>query len=63
MSRESNASGWNVALTVLGLMLLLLLVLYRDTTLYLAGLWSNWEDGGYSHGYLVLLISCYIIYS
>lgn len=48
---------------VLGLMLLLLLVLYRDTTLYLAGLWSNWEDGGYSHGYLVVLISCYIIYS
>ena len=63
MSRDSTASGWNVALTVLGLMLSLLLVLYRDTTLYLAGLWSNWEDGGYSHGYLVLLISCYIIYS
>ncbi|HSG10901.1 MAG TPA: exosortase A, partial [Gammaproteobacteria bacterium] len=48
---------------MLGLMLLLLLVLYRDTTLYLAGIWSNWEDGGYSHGYLVVLISCYIIYS
>lgn len=63
MTRESTAPGWNVALPVVGLMLLLLLVLYRDTTLFLASLWSNWEDGGYSHGYLVVLISFYIIYS
>jgi len=47
----------------IGLLLLLLLVLYRDTTLYLGGLWSQWRDGGYSHGFLVLLMSGYIVYS
>ena len=63
MSREGIATGWNIALPALGLILLLLLVLYRETTLYLAGLWAEWENGGYSHGYLLLLMSAYIIYS
>ncbi|MGB5260931.1 MAG: exosortase A, partial [Gammaproteobacteria bacterium] len=63
MDKTPTAPGWNVVMPALGLLLLLLLVLYRDTTLYLGGLWSQWRDGGYSHGFIVLLLSVYIIYS
>lgn len=40
-----------------------MMVLYRDTTLFLAGLWSSWGDGGYSHGFPVLLMCAYIVYA
>jgi len=59
---EYRATDWRIFLPGLGL-LLLLLVFYRDTTLYLAGLWSEWKDGSYSHGYIVILLSAYIIYN
>jgi exosortase A len=42
--------------------LVLILALYRDTTLYLGGLWFRFEDGPYGHGYLVLAISLYLLY-
>ena len=62
MAGKYMSTDWRVLLPGLGL-LLLLIVLYRDTTLYLAGLWSEWRDGSYSHGYIVIFLSAYIIYS
>jgi len=43
-------------------LILLVLVLYRDTTLYLGELWSRLADGPYGHGFLVLAISLYLAY-
>lgn len=48
---------------VLGLSVLLILVLYQQTTLYLGELWMEWGEGAYGHGFLVLLISAYMIYT
>ncbi len=46
----------------MGLLSVCLLVFYRDTVLYLAGLWTDWEEGGYSHGFVVLLLSGYMVF-
>jgi EpsI family protein len=58
----SAAKAWRIILPAFVFLLLLLLFLYQDTTLYLARIWSEWEDGSYSHGFVVLLLSGYIIY-
>ena len=52
---------WRIAGIVISLLLLLTLVLYQQTVLYLVGLWNNYEIGEYGHGYLVLAISLYLI--
>ncbi|MGB5473178.1 MAG: exosortase A [Gammaproteobacteria bacterium] len=40
----------------------LLLILYRDTVLYLGGLWSRFGDGPYGHGFIVLAVGLYLVY-
>jgi exosortase A len=44
------------------LLLVVVLVFYRDTVFYLAGIWNEWKIGEYGHGYLVLAISLYLVY-
>lgn len=53
---------WPVAALSLCGLLLIILGLYRETALYLAGLWSDWAVGEYAHGYLVLAISLYLVF-
>jgi exosortase A len=56
------AAGWRRAGTAVSALLLLVLLLYRDTVLYLAHIWAQWRTGAYGHGYLVLAISLYLVY-
>ena len=62
MNSRTIAAGWRGAGVAVSLLLLVVLVLYRDTVLYLAGIWNQWEIGEYAHGYLVLTISLYLVY-
>ena len=50
-----------VVVSIIGL-LLLIFFLYQQTIWYLIGKWNQLEDGDYGHGYLVLLISAYLIF-
>ena len=61
MNIEQTRHAWRIAGTSIALSLLLILVLYQQTVLYLVGLWNNLEVGEYGHGYLVLAISAYLI--
>ena len=63
MSNASATTNWRIILPGLLLLSVLVLVLYRDTALYLARLWLDWKEGGYSHGFLVVLLSAYMVYS
>lgn len=54
--------GWFYANVSLAALLLLIFVLYQQTLLYLAGIWNPLESGEYAHGYLVMLISGYLIF-
>jgi exosortase A len=40
----------------------LVLALYRESTLYLGSLWSQFGEGPYGHGFLVLAIVVFLIY-
>ncbi|NOZ38017.1 MAG: EpsI family protein [Gammaproteobacteria bacterium] len=62
-SRVKNLSGSSVAYLILAALLLLTLVLYQQTVLYLNSLWSEISIGEYAHGYLVLAISVYLVFS
>ena len=53
---------WRVAGISITVLLLLILFLYQQTILYLIGKWNQLEVGDYGHGYLVLLISVYLIF-
>jgi len=62
---ESNmpqGETWRIAAVALAALLLLTFVLYQQTILYLTGKWNQMEIGEYGHGYLVLLISVYLIF-
>lgn len=56
-------SSQSVAFTVVISLLLLTLVLYRQTVFYLNDIWSKITVGEYAHGYLVLAISVFLIIS
>ena len=62
MNSQGIAAGWRGAGVAVSLLLLVVMVLYRDTVLYLAGVWNQWKIGEYGHGYLVLAISLYLVY-
>lgn len=62
MNSQAMVAGWRGAGIAVSLLLLVVLVLYRDTSLYLAGIWNQWQSGEYAHGYLVLAISLYLVY-
>lgn len=55
-------TGWRRAGLLLAGMFMIILVLYRETTLYLGELWSRVGNGPYGHGFLVLAICLYMIY-
>lgn len=56
------AAGWRGSGVALVGTLVLILLLYRDTTVYLAASWSRFQDGPYGHGFLVLFVVIYLIY-
>lgn len=60
---EQTQRNWHLAGLVLALLLLLTMVLYQQTLLHLISVWDQLRTGEYAHGYLVLLISVYLIFS
>ena len=56
-------NNWPLAGSLVLILLVFALVLYQHTALYLISLWSQLEIGEYAHGYLVLAISIYLIFS
>jgi EpsI family protein len=61
VNNAQSKHGWGLAGLSIAVLLLLVLGLYRETTLYLGRLWVQ-GDGGYGHGFLVLAISLYIVF-
>ncbi len=62
MSDGSVRNAWRLAgVSLLGL-LLLIFVLYQQTIIYLVGIWNQLEQGNYAHGYLVVLISAWLVF-
>jgi len=61
VNNAQSRPGWGFAGLSIAVLLLLVLGLYRETTMYLGGLWAQ-VDGGYGHGFLVLAICLYIVY-
>ncbi len=62
MKNLSPREAWRVASITLFALLLLAFFQYQHTILYLTGKWNQLESGDYGHGYLVLLISGYLIF-
>jgi len=58
----SQRAVWRVEGVTITVVLLLMFVLYQQTILYVVGKWNQLEAGEYGHGYLVLLISAYLIF-
>ncbi|NOZ37668.1 MAG: EpsI family protein [Gammaproteobacteria bacterium] len=54
--------AWRVAGKATVALLLLTFFLYQQTIVYLVESWNQIETGEYGHGYLVLLISVYLIF-
>lgn len=52
---------WPLASVTIAVFLMLTLVLYQQTVLYLVEKWNQLAIGEYAHGYLVLAISLYLI--
>lgn len=63
MSTEQAKLAWRLAGPSVVVLLLLTLVVYQQTVLYLTGLWNQLSIGEYAHGYLVLAISGYLIFN
>ena len=61
MNPEQTKQTWNFVGSLAIALLLLTLVLYQHTVLYLVKLWNQLDIGEYAHGYLVLAISGYLI--
>lgn len=62
MNSGQTKIAWRVAGPLVVMLLLLMLVLYQPTILYLMSLWGQLAIGEYAHGYLVLAISGYLIF-
>lgn len=61
MTVEASRRAWRFAGPLVVTLLLLTLLLYQHTVLYLVTLWNQLDVGEYAHGYLVLAISAYLI--
>ncbi len=61
MSAEQIKPAWRIAGSSIVILLVLMLVFYQQTVLYLISLWDQIRTGTYAHGYLVLAISAYLI--
>ena len=61
MTMNKTRAGWPFAATLITVVVLLTMILYQQTVIYLAGKWNEISVGTYAHGYLVLVISLYLI--
>jgi exosortase A len=62
VNSQLNTDGWRSTGVGVSLLLVVVLFLYRDTVLYLVGIWNQLKIGEYAHGYLVVAISLYLVY-
>ena len=63
MNTEQSSYGWRIAGISVSVLLLLMLLIYHETVLYLIGLWNDMEHGSYGHGYLIVAVSAYLVFS
>lgn len=63
MAEYVLSPAWRNALIAIISLFVLMLALYQQTVLYLTGLWNKLGGGDYGHGYLVLAISAYLIFT
>ena len=63
MNAEQSSYGWGMAGISVSVLLLLMLLIYHETLLYLIVRWNDMEHGEYGHGYLILAVSGYLILS
>jgi exosortase A len=61
VSLEQNQHAWRIAGLTVAMLLLLVLGLYQQTVVYLTWLWNGTEISTYTHGYLVIVISGFLI--
>ncbi|VAW54755.1 Eight transmembrane protein EpsH / EpsI protein [hydrothermal vent metagenome] len=62
ITEVSSKKAWRMAAILIACLLLFTLILYQQTTLYLLALWNPFSDAEYGHGYLVLIISGYLVF-
>lgn len=63
MNTKQTKQVWRFAGLLVLVLLMLAFVLYQQTALYLVSIWNQLAIGEYAHGYLVLAISVYLIYT
>ncbi len=56
-----QGKAWRIASAATVVLVLLVFFLYQQTVFYLTGIWGT-QTGDYAHGYLVLMISAYLIF-
>lgn len=62
MNPKQTMISWRIAIASISGLLILLVWLHQETFSYLITLWNDFEHGDNGHGYLVLLISGYLIF-
>ena len=62
MSHNLSISNWRLAGFSTSILIILLFWLHRDTIFSLIHSWNDLKNGDTGHGYLVLLVSLYIIF-
>lgn len=61
MTINNSRPGWPLTIALITPVLLLTMIFYHQTVIYLGGIWSEISIGEYAHGYLVLAISIYLV--
>ena len=61
-NRNHQSETWRIAGVAIAALLLLTFVLYQQSVLFLIDKWNRLGGGDYGHGYLVLMISVYLIF-
>ena len=61
-SSMPQGETWRIAGVAIAALLLLTFVLYQQSVLFLIDKWNQLGGGDYGHGYLVLMISVYLIF-
>jgi len=62
VSTSHAKQAWPIAGSLISMLLVLTILLYQHTALYLVSLWNKLDVGEYAHGYLVLAISIYLVF-
>ena len=62
LKQQERAFPWSTAGILLAILLLITFIFNLHTVNYISGLWGQLFDGEYAHGYLVLGISCYLLW-